>query len=167
MAVTENAPAAEEIEAASARKRKPAASKKKKKSVWVSSSFIFYLPLLSSPLSSPSSPSPPSPSSSSSSATTTSTAEPTSSTTSGGGADWNGWTTFDWTVPQVHHWQVSNYNQADPANLAAWCGDINFESCDDSLDPDGGGGADHWVASAVPTAARKPAIMRAGGIWRR
>ncbi|MEN8006007.1 MAG: FlgD immunoglobulin-like domain containing protein [Candidatus Krumholzibacteriota bacterium] len=46
--------------------------------------------------------------------------------------DWNGWTHWDATQPTVSHWQVSNYNQPDPANHAAWCGDISFAACDTS-----------------------------------
>ncbi len=53
---------------------------------------------------------------------------------------WNGWTSIDVTQPTVTHWQVSDYNQAMAGNLAAWCGDITFASCNDSLDPVGGYG---------------------------
>ncbi|MCK9997492.1 MAG: hypothetical protein KAH56_14550, partial [Candidatus Krumholzibacteria bacterium] len=42
---------------------------------------------------------------------------------------WNGWTHYDITQPVQTHWKVSTYNQTDPANNAAWCGDINFPSC--------------------------------------
>ncbi|MCB1182126.1 T9SS type A sorting domain-containing protein [bacterium] len=55
-----------------------------------------------------------------------------------GGA--SGWTTEDVTQPTVTHFQLSNYNQTVASNLAAWCGDISFPSCDDSLDPAGGYG---------------------------
>ncbi len=43
---------------------------------------------------------------------------------------WNGWTHYDVTQPTVSHWNVSTYNQPNPANHAAWCGDINFDACD-------------------------------------
>ena len=38
-----------------------------------------------------------------------------------GAPDWNGWTSADLTESDITHWKVSNYNQADPANHAAWC----------------------------------------------
>ncbi len=53
---------------------------------------------------------------------------------------WNGWTTLDNTQPTITHWQVSDYNQSVAGNLAAWCGDISIESCNDSLDVAGGYG---------------------------
>ena len=53
---------------------------------------------------------------------------------------WNGWTSVDITQPTVTHWQVSDYNQAVVGNTAAWCGDINIASCNDSLDVVGGYG---------------------------
>ena len=56
-----------------------------------------------------------------------------------GNPDWNGWTHYDITQPTETHWGVSNYNQSDPANHAAWCGDINFAVCDTS-DVEGGYG---------------------------
>jgi len=46
-----------------------------------------------------------------------------------GDPDWNGWTHYDKTQPTTTHWNVSNYNQPDPTNHAAWCGDINIPSC--------------------------------------
>jgi hypothetical protein len=51
----------------------------------------------------------------------------------------NGWTSVDITQPTVTHWQVSTYNQTG-GNNAAWCGDITFDSCNDSLDIAGGYG---------------------------
>ncbi len=59
-----------------------------------------------------------------------------------GNPDWNGWTHHDITRPTETHWNVSTYNQPDPANYAAWCGDINFPPCDDT-DPEGGYG-NNW-----------------------
>jgi len=59
-----------------------------------------------------------------------------------GGPDWNGWTHYDITQPSVSHWIVSNYNQPNPANHAAWCGDINIVSCG-FPDVDGGYG-NNW-----------------------
>ncbi len=56
---------------------------------------------------------------------------------------WNGWTSVDRTRPPETHWQVSNYNQAVGSNLAAWCGDISLEACNDSLDGVGGYG-NNW-----------------------
>ncbi len=56
-----------------------------------------------------------------------------------GNPDWNGWTHYDVTQVTVSHWNVSNYNQPDPANHAAWCGDINIPSCNFD-DPEGGYG---------------------------
>jgi len=57
-----------------------------------------------------------------------------------GDPDWNGWTHYDVTQPTVTHWNVSTYNQPDPSNHAAWCGDINIPSCGET-DPVGGYGA--------------------------
>ena len=54
-------------------------------------------------------------------------------------ADWNGWTHHDLTQQTETQWNVSTYNQPDPANHAAWCGDINFPSCG-GPDPEGGYG---------------------------
>ncbi len=56
-----------------------------------------------------------------------------------GNPAWNGWTHYDVTQPTVSHWNVSNYNQPDPANFAAWCGDIDIVSCG-APDVDGGYG---------------------------
>ncbi|RKX32155.1 MAG: hypothetical protein DRP71_12465 [Verrucomicrobia bacterium] len=53
--------------------------------------------------------------------------------------DWNGWTHYDITAPTTSNWNVSNYNQPDPANFAAWCGDIKIPSCGVD-DPEGGYG---------------------------
>ena len=36
-----------------------------------------------------------------------------------GREDWNGWTSFDATLPTFTYWQVSNYGLDDPADLAA------------------------------------------------
>ena len=55
-------------------------------------------------------------------------------------AGWNGWTSDDVTQATETHWQVSDYNQSVAGNLAAWCGDIGFDSCNDSLDAVGGYG---------------------------
>ena len=52
---------------------------------------------------------------------------------------WNGWTHYDVTAPRESHWNVSTYNQPNPANHAAWCGDINIPSCGGE-DPEGGYG---------------------------
>jgi len=49
-------------------------------------------------------------------------------------------THYDITQPDGTNWNVSNYNQPDPANHAAWCGDINIPSCG-GTDPEGGYGA--------------------------
>ena len=43
--------------------------------------------------------------------------------------DWNGWTHYDITEPFWTHWNVSNFNQTNTSNHAAWCGDINIPSC--------------------------------------
>jgi len=59
-----------------------------------------------------------------------------------GDPSWNGWTHVDLTQPTESHWNVSNYNQPDPANYAAWCGNIDFVSCG-LPDPDGGYG-NYW-----------------------
>ena len=55
---------------------------------------------------------------------------------------WNGWTHWDITAPTETHWNVSTYNQPDPQNHAAWCGDLDFASCN-GTDPEGGYG-DSW-----------------------
>ena len=57
----------------------------------------------------------------------------------GGNPAWNGWTHYDITQTYETNWNVSNYNQPDPANHAAWCGDINIAACD-SNDVAGGYG---------------------------
>ena len=59
-----------------------------------------------------------------------------------GNPSWNGWTHTDITQPTESHWSVSNYNQPDPANHAAWGGDIGFAACieEDPEDPVGGYG---------------------------
>ena len=57
---------------------------------------------------------------------------------------WNGWTHADLTAPETSRWQISTY-QADnlggggPGNLAAWCGEATYPSCD-AGDPAGGYG---------------------------
>jgi len=56
-----------------------------------------------------------------------------------GNPDWNGWTSYDITEPTTTHWNVSDYNQPVPGNLAAWCGDIAIVACNVS-DPAGGYG---------------------------
>ncbi len=56
-----------------------------------------------------------------------------------GNPDWNGWTHYDITQTTETHWNVSTYNQPDPANHAAWCGDINIASCG-TTDVEGGYG---------------------------
>lgn len=43
-------------------------------------------------------------------------------------AGWNGWTAVDNTTP-VTHFHISNFNQALPTNLAAYCGDETIASC--------------------------------------
>ncbi|MEN8008549.1 MAG: hypothetical protein ABFS42_16185, partial [Candidatus Krumholzibacteriota bacterium] len=57
--------------------------------------------------------------------------------------DWNGWTHYDVTQPNVTHWNVSTYNQPNPANHAAWCGSLDFAACDaqDSV----GGYGNSWI----------------------
>ncbi len=44
-------------------------------------------------------------------------------------AGWNGWTSVDYTQPLGNHWQVSDYNQTVPGNLAAWCGKQDYAAC--------------------------------------
>jgi len=73
-------------------------------------------------------------------------------------AGWNGWTSQDLTAPTVSHWQVSDYNQAVPGNLAAWCGDISFASCDDSLDAAGGYGNSWHDLLSYRVSVANPAI---------
>lgn len=69
-------------------------------------------------------------------------------------AGWNEWTSIDDTQPTVGFWQVSNYNQTVPSNLAAWCGDIGIASCNDSLDVAGGyGNSWHQLLSYRTTVA--------------
>jgi len=59
-----------------------------------------------------------------------------------GNPDWNGWTHHDISVSTENYWTVSTYNQPNPANHAAWCGDINLPSCG-GTDPEGGYG-NNW-----------------------
>ncbi|MEN8008586.1 MAG: hypothetical protein ABFS42_16375, partial [Candidatus Krumholzibacteriota bacterium] len=59
-----------------------------------------------------------------------------------GNPNWNGWTHYDITQPPETHWHVSNYNQADPGNHAAWCGDIDIPACD--IDDPAGGYGNNW-----------------------
>ena len=56
-----------------------------------------------------------------------------------GEPSWNGWTHFDVTQVTESHWNVSNYNQPDPANHAAWSGDIDIPACNED-DSEGGYG---------------------------
>jgi len=58
-------------------------------------------------------------------------------------AGWNGWTTVDATQSTTSHWNISTYNQSVPGNYAAWCGDITYASCEDSVDAVGGYG-NNW-----------------------
>ncbi len=73
-------------------------------------------------------------------------------------AGWNGWTTADITQPSVTNWQVSGYNQSVAGNLAAWCGDINLASCNDSLDVDGGYGNNWHDLLAYRLAVADPSL---------
>ncbi len=73
-------------------------------------------------------------------------------------AGWNGWTTVDVTRPTSAHWQVSEYNQAVAGNLAAWCGDIGFDSCNDSLDAAGGYGNSWHDLLVYRQAVNNPAV---------
>ncbi len=59
-----------------------------------------------------------------------------------GNPDWNGWTHYDVTAPTRTSWTVSKYNQPNPDNHAAWCGDIAFAACDTSDAP--GGYGNNW-----------------------
>jgi len=56
-----------------------------------------------------------------------------------GNPAWNGWTHWDITEPTETHFRVSDYQQAVPGNLAAWCGDPAIAACDTN-DVDGGYG---------------------------
>jgi hypothetical protein len=58
-----------------------------------------------------------------------------------GDPSWNGWTHFDATQVTESHWNVSNYNQPDPANHAAWSGDIDIPACNED---DSEGGYGNW-----------------------
>ena len=64
----------------------------------------------------------------------------------GGSPAWNDWTHWDGTTVTEHHWQVSDYAAANlnniPSNLAAFCGDLTYASCDPQ-DPIGGYGNDY------------------------
>ncbi len=71
---------------------------------------------------------------------------------------WSGWTSVDITQSSVTHWQVSDYNQVVAGNLAAWCGDIAFESCNDSLDPVGGYGNSWHDLLAYRTTVADPSL---------
>ncbi len=52
---------------------------------------------------------------------------------------WGEWIHYDITQPLETHWNVSTYNQPDPNNYAAWCGDPDIASCGPD-DPEGGYG---------------------------
>ncbi len=55
---------------------------------------------------------------------------------------WNGWIHWDITEPTETHWNISTYNQPNPENHAAWCGNLSFVPCNDT-DPAGGYG-NNW-----------------------
>ncbi len=59
-----------------------------------------------------------------------------------GSPNWNEWTHYDITQPFMTHWNVSNYNQADPLNHAAWCGDIAIPAC--TMNDTVGGYGNNW-----------------------
>ncbi len=63
-----------------------------------------------------------------------------------GNPAWNLWTHRDATQPSTLHWHVSSYAASNLpgglGNLAAFCGDENFPSCDE-MDPMGGYG-NNW-----------------------
>ena len=61
-----------------------------------------------------------------------------------GNPDWNGWTHRDLTQAMESTWIVSNYNQPDPLNHAAWCGYIGFPSCDGDVKDPAGGYGNNW-----------------------
>ena len=61
-----------------------------------------------------------------------------------GNPAWNGWTHRDLTQPTGITWSVSNYHQPDPLNHAAWCGDIDFPSCDGGVKDPAGGYGNNW-----------------------
>jgi FlgD Ig-like domain len=46
----------------------------------------------------------------------------------GGGANWNGWTSVDYTVDTEKIWHVDTYNVVN-GTYSAWCGEIRFEVC--------------------------------------
>jgi len=66
--------------------------------------------------------------------------------TPSGGPAWNGWTHRDATQPTITHWHVSDYAASNlpggAGNLAAYCGDEAYSSCD-AMDPVGGYG-NNW-----------------------
>lgn len=69
---------------------------------------------------------------------------------------WEGWTSRDLTQGESH-WQVSNYNQSDPDNHAAWCGDINFPACEGEGEPGGYGNGWNDIIE-YSTAVNNPAV---------
>ena len=62
----------------------------------------------------------------------------------GGGPDWNGWTSRDFTVPTETWWHADTYRVVSGV-YSAWCGDAAFPSCG-GADPAGGYGNDWDVA---------------------
>jgi len=73
-------------------------------------------------------------------------------------AGWNGWVSNDVTQPTITHWQVSDYNQLVMGNLAAWCGDLNIASCNDSLDAVGGYGNNWHDLLAYRVSVQNPSV---------
>ncbi len=88
-----------------------------------------------------------------------------------GNPDWNGWTHRDLTQQTETHWKVSNYAASNlpggPGNLAAFCGDETYESCD-PLDSVGGYG-NSWFEqlefSYVVADAADNCIMQVSGVF--
>ncbi len=74
----------------------------------------------------------------------------------GGGADWNGWTSRDYTVDPDTHWQVDTYGVISGL-FSAWCGDASFPSCD-AGDPAGGYGNSWDVALEWRGAVADPGL---------
>ncbi len=71
-------------------------------------------------------------------------------------AGWNNWTSADLTEQTVSHWQVSDYNQTVPGNLAAWCGSLAYAACPDGSDVAGGYGNDWRDALELHLAVHDP-----------
>jgi hypothetical protein len=46
----------------------------------------------------------------------------------GGGANWNGWTSVDYTLETEKIWHVDTYNVVN-GTYSAWCGEIRFDVC--------------------------------------